>query len=416
MDRLLEKLKRKAGGGGNKTGTDKARWTPEASQSPSPSLSTEPKSPVDEESSSWHSNGDQPREAFETFLRPPMAPSGDRHSNYRPHRRAPETPPSTSSLFPPGFSSHPYESSKKSYPLPTTSESTIYSPIRIARKELPKKEGVPNNEKLPRKELPTSRKLLFNKNIPKAPETSKVIVDAAPKADKEPKSEPDYSTRGISPDIEGSTHFVESPNLDSKPQDVTTQSPTDTVGNIAGKSRAERTAELLAKKYAHLVHQQELHAKKYMRIIQHREELESRGILWPTSPSTHEFFDDERETQIFEFPQFAPKPLILRNQREPQKEIPRPNKCVIPANGPTHDYEAAKLESWRQFYGKGEMMETLHSEIDEYLGTIMFNRLLKETGEAATRQSGLCRSEVTVRKYWDGVRGFLGSDIKSGTQ
>jgi hypothetical protein len=388
MDRFLGKLKKKTGSGRNKAGKDKAQWTPEASSSPSLSLSPEPNSPFSEEFSFWNSNEDQPQEAFETTLHPPVTPFGDRHSNYRPHRRAPETPPATAtSLFPPGFSSHPYESSKKSYPPPSTSKYAIYSPGRIKRKELPKNENLPDNEK-----------------IHQALETFKATVYAVsqtkkePEPKREPERESDPSTQSTPQEIQGSIHSEESlPSLDSEP-------------DIVIKTKAERTVELLAKKYARLVHQQEeLHAKKYMRIIHHREELESRGILWPTNAPTHEFPDDDNETHVFEFPQFVPKPLALRNQRKPFIEGLRPNQRQISANGVVHDYEAAKLESWRLFYGKGVMMKNLHDEIDDYLGAIMFNRLLKETAADASRQSTVYRSEVTVRKYWDGVRGFLGS-------
>ncbi|ELR04187.1 hypothetical protein VC83_03092 [Pseudogymnoascus destructans] len=382
MDRFLGKLKKKAGGGRNKADTDKAHRPLEASSSPSPSLSPEPKSTFSEEFSSfWNS-----KEAFETTLHRPVTPSGDRHSNYRPHRRAPETPPATAtSLFPPGFSSHPYEHTKKSYPPPRTSEVAIYSPGRIKRKELP------DNEK-----------------TQQAPETSKVTVRAVPQADKESEQESEQelerglepSTRNTSQEIEGSVTSLESPSLDSKHE-------------IVIKTKAERTAELLAKKYARLVHQQEeLHARKYMHIIHHREELESRGILWPTNAPTHEYPDDKNEPQVYEFPQFVPKPLMLRNQKEPS-EGSRSNQRQISANGVVHDYEAAKLESWRQFYGKGEMMKTLHNEIDEYLGALLFKRLLKETAADATRESTMYRSEITVRKYWEGVRGFLGSEFKN---
>lgn len=399
MDRFFGKLKKKAGGGRNKAGTPKASRPLEASRSPSPSLSTEPKAEAPVEPFLWHSNKDRPREAFETTLGPPVAPSGDRHSNYRPYRRAPETPPAATSHFPPGFSSHPYENSKKSYPPPRISKTTTQRfPIRIPRKELPKKE-LPKDDKLPN-----------NEKIHQVPETSKVTVHAVPQVDKEPEPElepepepelePDPSTRSTSPEAEGRIHSVEIPSLDSKT-------------SIISPTKAEKTAQLLAKKYARLVHQQEeLHARKYMRIIHHREELESRGILWPTSPSTHEFPDDEGETQVYEFPQFVPKPLILRNQREPQSDEPRSSQRQI-SNGVVHDYEAAKLESWRQFYGKGEMMQTLQNEIDEYLGSLMFKRLLKETNAAANGQSAGYRTEVTVRKYWDGVRGFLALDFKN---
>ncbi|OBT52655.1 hypothetical protein VE04_07141 [Pseudogymnoascus sp. 24MN13] len=397
MDRFLGKLKKKAGGGRNKAGKDKASWTPEASRSPSPFLSpeSEPKSPFSEEFSSfWNSNEDQPQEAFETTLRPPVTPSGDRHSNYRPHRRAPETPPATAtSLFPPGFSSHPYEHTKKSYPPPSTSKfAAIYSPERIKRKELPKTEKLPDNEK-----------------IHQALETFKASVYAVPKVDKEPEPKPkreperesDPNTRSTSQEIEESIHSVESlPSLDSE-------------SDIVIKTKVERTAELLAKKYARLVDRhEELHAKKYMRIIHHREELENRGILWPTNAPTYEFPDDENETHVYEFPQFVPKPLALRIQRKPSSEGLQSNQRQI-SNGIVHDYEAAKLESWRQFYGKGEMMKTLHNEIDEYLSALLFKRLLKETAADASRQSTEYRSEVAVRKYWDGVRGFLGSEFKN---
>lgn len=391
MDRFFGKLKKKAGGGRSKAGTDKAHRPLEASRSPSLSLSSEPKAESPAEPSLWSSNEDWPREAFESTLRPPVAPSGDRHSNYRPYRRAPETPPAATSHFPPGFSSHPYEGSKKSYPPPRISKTTTQRfPIKITRKELPKKE-LPKDDKLPN-----------NEKIHQVPETPKVIVHAVPQVDKEPEPEPesDPSTRSTSPEIEGSIRSVEVPSLDSKT-------------SVTSPTKAERTAQLLAKKYARLVNQQEeLHAKKYMRIIHHREELESRGILWPTSPSTHEFPDDEKDPQVYEFPQFVPKPLILRNQREPQNDGPRSNQRQI-SNGVVHDYEAAKLESWRQFYGKGEMMQTLQNEIDEYLGSLMFKRLLKETNAAANGQSGGYRTEVTVRKYWDGVRGFLALDFKN---
>ncbi|KFZ16147.1 hypothetical protein V502_05237 [Pseudogymnoascus sp. VKM F-4520 (FW-2644)] len=393
MDRFFGKLKKKAGGGRSKAGTDKAHRPLEASRPPSLSLSSEPKAEVPAEPSFWNPNEDWPREAFETTLRPPVAPSGDRHSNYRPYRRAPETPPAVTSHFPPGFSSHPYENSKKSYPPPRTSKTTTQRfPIKITRKELPKKE-LPKDDKLPN-----------NEKIHQVPEVPKVTVHAVPQVDKEPEPEPepesDPSTRSASPEIEGSIHSVEIPSLGSKT-------------SIISPTKAERTAQLLAKKYARLVNQQEeLHAKKYMRIIHHREELETRGILWPTSPSTHEFLDDEKDPQVYEFPQFVPKPLILRNQREPQSEGLRSNQRQI-SNGVVHDYEAAKLESWRQFYGKGEMMQTLQNEIDEYLGSLMFKRLLKETNAAANGQSAGYRTEVTVRKYWDGVRGFLALDFKN---
>ncbi|OBT72322.1 hypothetical protein VF21_09314 [Pseudogymnoascus sp. 05NY08] len=390
MDRFLGKLKKKTVGGRNKTGKDKAQWTPEVSSSPSLSLSLEPNSPFSEEFSFWNSNQDEPREAFETTLRPPVTPSGDRHSNYRPHRRAPETPPATAtSNFPLGFSSLPYEHTKKSYPPPSTSKFAIYSPGRIKRKELPKNENLQDNEK-----------------IHQALETFKVTVYAVsqtkkePEPKREPEREADPSTQSTPQEIEGSIHSVESlPSLDSE-------------SDIVIKTKAERTAELLAKKYARLVHQQEeLHAEKYMRIIHHREELEARGILWPTNAPTHEFPDDEYETQVYEFPQFVPKPLALRNQREPS-EGPRSNQRQI-LNGVVHDYEAAKLESWRQFYGKGEMMKSLHNEIDEYLSALLFKRLLKETAADASRQSTVYRSEVTVRKYWDGVRGYLGPEFRN---
>lgn len=395
MDRFLGKLKKKASGGRNKASADKA--SREATRSPSPllppslSLSAEPNE--EEPTDPQYSNKDRPREAFETTLHPPVARSGDRHSNYKPYRRAPETPPTTNLDFPLGFSSHPYESSKKSFPPPRTSKTTALSPARITRKEVPKKEKLPDNDK-----------------IHEAPKASEVTAPAVPEVDDEPEPEPEPepeselapSTRSTSQEIEGSVRSVERPSLDS--QTSTTISPT----------KAERTAEPLAKKYACLVHQQEeLHAKKYMRIIHHREELESRGILWPTSPPTHEFPDDSTgEPQVYEFPQFVPKPLILRNQREPSIEGLRSNERKISANGAMHDYEAAKLESWRKFYGKGEMMQTLHNEIDEYLGALMFKRLLKETNATAIGKSEEYRTEVTVREYWDGVRGFLGLEFK----
>jgi hypothetical protein len=296
--------------------------------------------------------------------------------------------------FPLGFSSLPYESTKKSYPPPRTSKGTEPSPAPIRRKELPKKEKFTSNER--------------NHHVAEIPEPAKPAVDKKPEPeleleieselDSEPEPEPRTSTS--SDEIEGSTRSVEGPSLDSKTSIITL-------------TKAERTAELLAKKYARLVHQQEeLHAKKYKRIIDHREELEARGILWPTNSSTHEFSDDEDEKQVYEFPQFVPKPLALRNQRDPSGDGLRSNQRQISANGPTHDYEAAKLESWRRFYGKGEMMETLHNEIDEYLGALMFKRLLKETNAAATGQPVGYRTEVDVREYWDGVRGFLGLEFK----
>lgn len=374
MDRFLGKLIKKAGGGRNKASADKVHRSREATRSPSPSLSPEPneaeptKTPLPQ-----HSDKDLPQQAFETTLRPPVAPSGDRHSNYRPYRRAPETPRTTLD-FPLGFSSHPYESSKKSFPPPRTSKTTVLSPARITRKEAPKKEKLPDNDK-----------------IHEAPKASEVTALAVPEVDNELELEVELeselapSTRSTSQEIEGSVRSVERPSLDS--QTSTTISPT----------KAERTAELLA--------------KKYMRIIHHREELESRGILWPTSPPTYEFPDDSTgEPQVYEFPQFVPKPLILRNQREPSNEGLRSNERKISGNGAMHDYEAAKLESWRKFYGKGEMMQTLHNEIDEYLGALMFKRLLKETNATAIGKSEEYRTEVTVREYWDGVRGFL--DLK----
>ncbi|KFY62975.1 hypothetical protein V496_04302 [Pseudogymnoascus sp. VKM F-4515 (FW-2607)] len=388
MDRFMGKLRKKTGSGRNKASRNKEYGSLEESRTPSP-LSPESKTEVPEEPSFWHLNDDVPREAFETTLRPPVASPGDRHSNYRPHRRAPETPPAVTSDFPLGFSSHPYEDSKKSYPPPIIYKATTHSPLKIVRKELPKREP-PKSDK-----LPDDEKSHY------APATSKVTVRAVPQTDKEPEPEsepePGSSTRSISPDIEGSVHSVESRSLDSKT-------------TITSPRKAERTAQLLAKKYARLVHQQEeLHAKKYMNIIHHREELESRGILWSTSPTAHEFPDDESdEPHRYEFPQFVPKPLVLRNQRGPQSDGLRSNQRQI-TNGVVHDYEAAKLESWKQFYGKDEMMKTLHNEIDEYLGALMFERLLKETD---TRQSADYRSEITVRKYWDGVRGYLGLGLK----
>lgn len=387
MDRFIGKLKKKTGSGRNKASKNKEYGSLEEPRTPSPSLSPESRAEVPEEPAFWHLHDDVPREAFENTLRPPVASPGDRHSNYRPHRRAPETPPAASSDFPLGFSSHPYEDSKKSYPAPIIYKATTHSPLKIVRKELPKREP-PKSDKLPNDE-----------KSHQASATSEVTVHAVPQADSEPESEaePGSSTRSISPDIEGSVHSVESRSLDSKT-------------TITSPRKAERTAQLLAKKYARLVHQQdEHHARKYMSIIHHREELESRGILWPTSPSTHEFPDDEAgEPYRYEFPQFVPKPLVLRNQRGPQSDGLRSNQRQI-SNGVVHDYEAAKLESWKQFYGKDEMMQTLHNEIDEYLGALMFERLLKETD---TRQSADYRSEVTVRKYWDGVRGFLSLGLK----
>ncbi|OBT60473.1 hypothetical protein VE03_10086 [Pseudogymnoascus sp. 23342-1-I1] len=382
MDKFLGKLKKKTGSGRNKAGKNKEHGSPEESRSPSPSLSPEPQTPVSAASSFWNLNEDWPREALETTLRPPAAPSADRHSNYRPHRRAPETPPTTPSQFPPGFSSHPYENTKKSYPPPWTSGATAYPPLRIVRKELPKREP-PNDDKLPSTE-----------KIHQAAAVSEITVRAVPQAESE--SEPDLSTRNTPKETEDRVvHSVEIPSLDSKT-------------STTSFSNAERTAQLLAKKYARLVHQQdELRAEKYMRIIGHREELESRGILWPTSPSTHEFPDDDAdEPQGYEFPQFVPKPLLLR--KEPKSEGLRSNQRQI-SNGVVHDYEAAKLESWKQFYGKEEMMRTLHNEIDGYLGALMFERLLKETD---TRQSADYRSEVTVRNYWDDVRGYLGLGLR----
>ncbi|KFY34184.1 hypothetical protein V494_06981 [Pseudogymnoascus sp. VKM F-4513 (FW-928)] len=410
MDRFLGKLKKKAGGGRNKAGTDKAHSLLEASGSPSPSpsplpspsLSTEPKTPDPVEPSFWHSIDDQPREAFETTLRPPVAPSGDRHSNYRPYRRAPETPPApVTPFFPPGFSSHPYESSKKSYPPPRTSEKAVLTPTKIKRKELPK------NDK------PTKHGWFSNNKTRHASATSEAAVHEAPLVHTEPEPNPDPSTRNAAQENEGRARSVGRPSLDSEPGIVT-----GIVADVVIQSKAEKTAELLAKKYARLVHQQEeLHAEKYMRIIKRRAELESRGgILWPTNhPPVEELPNDERETHVYEFPQFVPKPLALRKKKkEPQQDEPRPNqRQVSAANGDPYDYEAAKLESWKQFYGKGEMMEILHNEIDEYLGAIMFQRLLKETAGDATRESTVYRSEVTVRKYWDGAREYLGTDLKS---
>ncbi|KFX86052.1 hypothetical protein V490_09254 [Pseudogymnoascus sp. VKM F-3557] len=399
MDRFLGKLKKKAGGSRNKAGTDKARQLSEEKDSLSPSLSSEQNETASlEPSISWHSDKDQPRQAFETSLRPPTAPSGDRHSNYRPYRRAPETPP-VGLDFPLGFSSLPYESTKKSYPPPRTSKGTEPSPAPIRRKELPKKEKLPNNERRHRatESSETAEPVVLRvDNEPKQEPEPELELESEPES--EPEPEPRTSTS--SDEIEGSTHSVEGPSLDSKT-------------SIISLTKAEQTAELLAKKYARLIHQkEELHAKKYKRIIHHREELEARGILWPTNPSTHEFPDDEGEKQVYEFPQFVPKPLVLRNQREPSSEGHRSNQRQISTNGPTHDYEAAKLESWRRFYEKGEMMETLHNEIDEYLGALMFKRLLKETNGAATGQPVGNRTEVAVREYWDGVRGFLGLEFK----
>lgn len=403
MDRFFGKLKKKTGGGRKKTVTDKSHQPPEETSSPPRSLSVEPKDGISVKASIWHPNEGQPREAFETTLRPPVTRSGDRHSNYRPHRRAPEAPPwsTLTAQSPLEFSSHPYESTKKSYPAPWTSKATEISPSTSRRKELPKKEKLPKNEKLPKYEK--------TPEVHQTPAASEVNVhgviqvesESELESDSEPEPEPDSSTRNTSQEIEDLFLALESPRLDSKT-------------SIISPTKSERTAQLLAEKYAHLVHQNaELHARKYMRIINHRAELESRGILWPTNPPTDEYLNDEKEPEIYEFPKFAPKPLRLRNQREPQGDGLRSNQRQISANGAVHDYQAAKLESWRQFYGKGEMMQTFHREMDEYLGAIMFQRLLKETTAAARRLSTVYRSEITVRNYWDGVRAFLGLEIKN---
>jgi len=114
---------------------------------------------------------------------------------------------------------------------------------------------------------------------------------------------------------------------------------------------------------------------------------------------------------LFEHPELAPKPLAFQKNRRSKNERHRPTETAKGTAGPPNqNRDADRLEYWQTFYKQDNLTASLNKEIDEYVGELMFDRLLGETEMPDTDKSTGYRSELVVQKYWDSIRAYLRID------
>jgi hypothetical protein len=114
---------------------------------------------------------------------------------------------------------------------------------------------------------------------------------------------------------------------------------------------------------------------------------------------------------LFEYPELAPKPLAFqKNQRSKYERHGATETAKETDEPPNQNRDADRLEYWRTFYNQDNLAASLNKEIDEYVGELMFDRLLGETEMADTGKSTGYRSEVVAQKYWDSIRAYLRID------